>query len=159
VSVVAFEAVALPTVVEYLAPGFGRGYLWTIAGWDVTLTWVLVGVVAAVFITTINILGIRTAARLQLLATVMILLVGVLLVGGGAGNGEAQNLQPLFDNGAKGLLGVLIMVPFMFVGFDVIPQSAEETFSSWCHSCSSASTSSRSPRKRSTFHFRKLASC
>jgi amino acid transporter len=126
VSVVAFEAVALPTVVEYLAPGFGRGYLWTIAGWDVSLTWVLVGVVAAVFITTINILGIRTAARLQLLATVMILLVGVLLVGGGAGNGEAQNLQPLFDNGAKGLLGVLIMVPFMFVGFDVIPQSAEE---------------------------------
>jgi amino acid transporter len=35
-------------------------------------------------------------------------------------------MQPLFDNGAKGLLGVLVMVPFMFVGFDVIPQSAEE---------------------------------
>ena len=24
------------------------------------------------------------------------------------------------------MLGVLIMVPFMFVGFDIIPQSAEE---------------------------------
>ena len=46
VSVVAFEAVALPTVVDYLVPGFSRGYLWTIAGWDVQLTWVLVGVVA-----------------------------------------------------------------------------------------------------------------
>ena len=35
-------------------------------------------------------------------------------------------MQPLFEHGAKGMLGVLVMVPFMFVGFDVIPQSAEE---------------------------------
>ena len=43
VAVCAFEAVALPTVVSYLAPGFETGYLYTIAGWDVNLTWVLVG--------------------------------------------------------------------------------------------------------------------
>ncbi|HEX7719156.1 MAG TPA: amino acid permease, partial [Woeseiaceae bacterium] len=48
VSVVAFEAVALPTVAEYLFPGFSRGYLWTIAGWDVEATWVLLAVVAAI---------------------------------------------------------------------------------------------------------------
>jgi len=126
VSVVAFEAVALPTVADYLVPGFSRGYLWTVAGWDVNLTWVLVGVVAAVVITGINILGIHMAARLQLLATALVLTVGVLLVAGGAANGDSANLAPLFDKGAKGLLGVLIMVPFMFVGFDVIPQSAEE---------------------------------
>jgi len=126
VSVVAFEAVALPTVTEYLLPGFSRGYLWTVAGWDVNLTWVLVGVVAAVVVTVINILGIRTAARLQVLATALVLLVGLMLAGGGVVAGDASNMQPLLDNGAKGLLGVLIMVPFMFVGFDVIPQSAEE---------------------------------
>ena len=126
VSVVAFEAVALPTVAEYLFPGFSRGYLWTVAGWDVNFTWVLVGVVAAVAVTLINILGIRPAAQLQVLATTLILLVGLMLVTGGVMNGEAGNMQPLFDKGAKGLLGVLIMVPFMFVGFDVIPQSAEE---------------------------------
>ena len=126
VSVVAFEAVALPTVADYLVPGFSRGYLWTVAGWDVNLTWVLVGVVAAIVITVINILGIRTAAKLQLLATALVLLVGLMLVGGGLVNGDSGNLEPLFSNGAKGLLGVLIMVPFMFVGFDVIPQSAEE---------------------------------
>jgi amino acid transporter len=62
VSVVAFEAVALPTVADYLLPGFSRGYLWTIAGWDVQFTWVLLGVVAAIVMTGINILGIRTAA-------------------------------------------------------------------------------------------------
>lgn len=126
VSVVAFEAVALPTVTDYLLPGFSRGYLWTVAGWDVQLTWVMVGVVAAIAMTGINILGIRTAARLQVMATTLILLVGVLLLGGGVVNGDAGNMQPLITNGAKGFLGVMVMVPFMFVGFDVIPQSAEE---------------------------------
>lgn len=126
VSVVAFEAVALPTVADYLVPGFSRGYLWTVAGWDVEFTWVLVGVVAAIAMTAINVLGIRTAARLQVLATTLVLLVGLLLLGGGVVNGDAANMQPLFTPGMRGLLGVLIMVPFMFVGFDVIPQSAEE---------------------------------
>jgi amino acid transporter len=126
VSVVAFEAVALPTVTDYLFPGFSRIYLWTIGGWDVYLTWVLVGVVAAVAVTTINILGIRTAAKVQVLATMLILLVGLLLVGGGIAAGTGSHMQPYFTDGVTGLLGVLVMVPFMFVGFDVIPQSAEE---------------------------------
>ncbi len=126
VSVVAFEAVALPTVADYLVPGFSRGYLWTIAGWDVQLTWVLVGIVAAVVMTGINIIGIKTAAKLQLLVTTLVLAVGFLLIGGAGIAGSTDNMQPLFANGAKGLLGVLVMVPFMFVGFDVIPQSAEE---------------------------------
>jgi amino acid transporter len=126
VSVVAFEAVALPTVTDYLFPGFSRIYLWTIGGWDVYLTWVMVGIVAAVAVTTINILGIRTAAKVQVLATTLILLVGLLLVGGGIAAGTGSHMQPHFTDGSAGLLGVLVMVPFMFVGFDVIPQSAEE---------------------------------
>lgn len=126
VSVVAFEAVALPTVTDYLLPGFSRGYLWTIAGWDVELTWVLVGIAAAIIMTAVNVVGIRTAARLQLVATVLILLVGVLLLSGVLLGGATENMAPLFNDGAQGFLGVLIMVPFMFVGFDVIPQSAEE---------------------------------
>jgi amino acid transporter len=76
--------------------------------------------------TAINIAGIRTAARLQVLATALILFVGIMLLGGGIAHGDAANMQPLLAGGAKGLLGVLVMVPFMFVGFDVIPQSAEE---------------------------------
>lgn len=126
VSVVAFEAVALPTVIEYLAPGFSRGHLWTVAGWDVQFTWVLTGATAAVLMTLINIFGITTAARLQVLVTILILLAGLALAGGSLVSGSVSNMQPFFDHGVKGMLGVLVMVPFMFVGFDVIPQSAEE---------------------------------
>lgn len=35
-------------------------------------------------------------------------------------------MQPLFEKGIAGVLTVIIMTPFMFVGFDVIPQAAEE---------------------------------
>ena len=126
VSVVTFEAVALPTVVDYLVPGFSRGYLWTVAGWDVELTWVLVGVSAAIVMTGINVVGIRVAARLQMLVTALIVLAGITLIGGATVAGEIENMRPLFADDAKGILGVLVIVPLMLVGFDVIPQTAEE---------------------------------
>jgi amino acid transporter len=126
VSVVAFEAVALPTVAEYLVPGFSRGYLWTIAGWDVEATWILLAVVAAVLMTAVNIVGIRTAARLQMLVSILIVAGGLALVAGVTMNGSFANALPVFEQGIGGMLGVLVVVPLMLVGFDVIPQSAEE---------------------------------
>src|SRR5690606_29116433 len=62
VSVVAFEAVALPETMLYLAPDMLAGRLWSVAGSDVYATWVLVGVVGAVVITWINYVGIRPAS-------------------------------------------------------------------------------------------------
>jgi amino acid transporter len=126
VSVVAFEAVALPTVVEYLVPGYGVGYLWTVAGWDVTATWVLVGVAAAVVMTVINVIGIEFAARVQMVITVLILLAGAVLGLSALGAGDSANMEPLFVDGSRGVIGVLVIVPLLMVGFDVIPQSAEE---------------------------------
>lgn len=125
-SVVTFEAVALPTVVEYLIPDFSRGYLWTVAGWDVNATWVAVGAGAGVVMTVINVIGIKTAARLQMLVTLLVLLAGAALIFGAAIAGDSDNMTPLFTDGYKGMLGVLVIVPTMMVGFDVIPQSAEE---------------------------------
>ncbi len=126
VSVVAFEAVALPTVIEHLFPNYKLGYLWTVAGWDVYFTWALVGVAGAVVMTWVNIRGIEASAFLQKIVTLMIMVVGIMLATGSLFSGDTGNLEPLFDNGMKGLLAVVIMTPFMFVGFDVIPQAAEE---------------------------------
>ena len=128
-TVVAFEAVALPTVVGNLFPGYSVGHLWTIAGWDVKATWVAVAVVGSLVMMAINYVGIRTAALLQKLVTLLILAVGVMFITGALFSGDGGNLTPLFtgDTGvAGGIMSVLVMVPFMFVGFDVIPQAAEE---------------------------------
>lgn len=59
VTIVAFEAVALPRTVEYIFPGMSQIPLWTVAGFEVNLTWALVGVLAAVLITWINIRGVK----------------------------------------------------------------------------------------------------
>lgn len=126
ISVVAFEAVALPTVIEELFPNYKVGLLWNVAGWDVYLSWAMVGVVGAIIMTWVNIRGIKSSALLQKVVTLLIIVVGLMLVTGALFNGDAAHMQPLFANGAKGVLAVLIMTPFMFVGFDVIPQAAEE---------------------------------
>jgi len=126
VSVVAFEAVALPTVVDYLVPGFRHGYLWQVAGRDIYASWAACGMAAAVIMVVLNVVGIRFAAFLQTLATVIIVGGGLLLISGAALNGSRGGLGPLFGGGESGFFKVLTMVPFMFVGFDVIPQAAEE---------------------------------
>jgi len=126
VSVCAFEAVALPTVVEYWFPDYRAGFLWTIAGWDVYASWVAVGALGAVLVTVINYIGVKSSAVVQSTVTLVVLATGVMLMSGALFEGSAANLQPLFPNGMAGVFAVAVMAPFMFVGFDVIPQAAQE---------------------------------
>jgi len=126
VSVVTFEAVAFPTVLDSLIPGLDKFFLWQIAGWDVYLSWVLVGVAGAVAMTVLNIRGVRMAAIVQSAVVIVILLVGGLFVAGSLVVGDTANMEPFFVDGLSGVTLVLVMVPFMFVGFDTIPQAAEE---------------------------------
>ncbi len=126
VSVVGFEAVALPTVFEYLIPNYSQGYLYTIAGWDVTITWAGVGILGSVFIAWVNYRGIKLTTAITFILTLLILIAGLMLITGSSVTGNVQNMDPFFEKGIAGLLTVVIMTPFMFVGFDVIPQAAEE---------------------------------
>lgn len=126
VGVVAFESCAFPTVIQYIAPGFLQGYMYTIAGFDVYASWVAVAVIASIVITAVNFFGAKPAAFLQSVLTFGIAGIGIALIAGSAVNGDAANMEPMFDNGVGGILKVAVMTPFMFVGFDVIPQAAEE---------------------------------
>jgi len=126
ISVVSFEAVALPTVVEYLFPNYKQGYLWTIAGWDVYASWALVGIIGSIIICIVNYVGIKMAAFMQTVFTIIIAAGGIMLITGSLFNGSTADMEPLFTGGMAGLFSVVIMTPFMFVGFDVIPQAAEE---------------------------------
>ena len=121
-----FESVALPTAVEYLLPQIRMGTLWEVLGAEVDIGFALVGALGAIIVTWANFVGIRTAAFIQSVVTGLILLAGVVLISGAAFNGNAANAEPWLATPATGALAVLIMVPAMLVGFDVIPQSAEE---------------------------------
>ena len=126
VAVCAFEAVALPTVLGYLVPAFATGdALYTVAGWDVQPGWVIVGVAGALVIGAVNYRGIRFAAFAQRLAVGSLLLVGLAFFVPGTARGDLANLTPAITRW-EGVLRVMIMTPFLYVGFDVIPQLAEE---------------------------------
>ncbi len=127
----AFEATALPTVITYLFPDFNQVYLYTIAGKDIYLTTILLGVGFALLITYINMKGAKTAAMLQTILTAIIAIAGILLVVGSAVNGDGSNITgQMWESATGSTLGsvfkVACMTPFLFIGFDVIPQAAEE---------------------------------
>ena len=124
-TVVAFEVVSLPTVFGYVVSGLNTGYLYTIAGWDVHLSWVLVGIAGAVVIGIVNYFGIRLSSFVQGAAATTLFLVGLAFFIPGSVTGDTANLTPRFVS-VEGFFRVVIMTPFLFLGFDVIPQVAEE---------------------------------
>lgn len=65
VTVVAFEVVSLPTVLGYVFDGLDSGKLYTVAGWDVHLAWVAVGIVGALAIGVVNYFGLRISSFIQ----------------------------------------------------------------------------------------------
>lgn len=126
ISVVMFEAVSVPQTALYLFPDLEHVKLWTVADSDVYLTWALIGSISAIIIAVINIRGVRLASLVQTFVVSFLIIVGLLLLTGGLVAGEVENADPLFTGGGSGFIGVMAVVPFLFVGFDVIPQSAEE---------------------------------
>lgn len=132
VSVVCFEACAMPTIITYIYPDFLQGYMYSVAGFEIYASWLITAIVVAILITYINIRGAKTAAILQTVLTVIIGGVGILLIAASAVTGDMANLDGQLFMGAttdemlKGTIAVAVMTPFYFIGFDVIPQAAEE---------------------------------
>lgn len=124
-AVCAFEAVALPTVVGYLFPGLQLGYLYTVQGYQVYLSWILIGVGGSIAFGAVNYFGIRFSSFLQWSASLLLMLIGAAFFVKGNLNGDWANLAPHFTR-LNGYFRVVIMTPFLFLGFDVIPQVSEE---------------------------------
>lgn len=131
-SIVALNASALALLGRRVLPGVvEQGYLYDVAGWDVYLGEVAVASLALVVFAVINIRGASLSGRSQfvfcvvMVSAVLIILFGVLL----SPQGGLHNVDPLFVPGTAPLVGILAIVaiaPWAFIGFDNIPQSAEE---------------------------------
>lgn len=132
IGVACFEACSLPTIIQYIFPGFLKGYLYTIAGFDIYATWLIMAIFSAIVITYINIRGVKVAAVFQTILTITIATVGILLVVASAINGNPSNFDGQLLVGidstgvVKSVLSVAVIAPFFLFGFDVIPQVAEE---------------------------------
>ena len=125
IAVAAWESIAISTALDYLLPIPPFLHLWDVSGAPVYLSWALVGMVGAIAMTLLNLFATRPAVIFQVMATAGFILIGFILLFGGLTFGSIENVEPLFRSG-KGMIYVILMVPSMLIGFDVIPQSAEE---------------------------------
>lgn len=130
-SLVPLNATALALISRYLFPGIiQQGLLYEVAGWDVYAGEIAVASVFIVLMAIVNIYGIKQAAWIQT-AIALTLVGGILIVSGliFASEPSMDNLSPAFPDGRrwwKGVFSIVAMAPWAYIGFDCIPQSAEE---------------------------------
>ena len=132
VVIIAINISALALLVRFLFPGvFEFGELYTIVGWKVYFGEVLLMYAATLFFGIMNYCGINIAGVIQIILA-FALSGGVLVLFGGVLSTESthlSNLAPLFAEHRPPLLSILSILaiaPFLFVGFDTVPQAAEE---------------------------------
>lgn len=132
ICIVALNASAFSLLFKFILPDFLEvGYLYTLAGWDVYIMEVLLSSVILIIFAFISIKGSGLSGNLQFIfcafmaVTVTILLVSSFFVG----DFSFENAQPLFnsENGVwTSIILIVAIAPWMYVGFDNIPQAAEE---------------------------------
>lgn len=131
-SIVPLNATALGLIGRYMFPGIlQNGYLYTIAGWEVYLGEVLFASAALIIFAITSIKGIKVSGRIQtIMAIVLVGSIALLTIVALLNNQTSfENLKPLFsptNTPISGILAVVAIAPWAYVGFDSIPQAAEE---------------------------------
>lgn len=131
-AIVPLNATALGLVSRKLLGGLLEiGYCYTIAGYDIYLGEVALASFALIFFAIMSIKGIsvagwlQTAMALALVGSVIILGIAALL----SPEAKLSNLQPLYPTDTdsfSAIVSIVAVAPWAFVGFDSIPQAAEE---------------------------------
>lgn len=130
-SVSAFEAVSISKVISYLIPSINYLELYSINGSPICLSHILLSAFFVLAISAVNYTGVQNSARFQVGLTILFIALTFVFVITGLIMGDWNNLDPLFSTQNSttitgGIAMVMVTVPFWFVGFDTIPQAAEE---------------------------------
>lgn len=130
--IIALNATAIALLTRFLLPGVLEcGFLYSIAGWDIYAGELLMLCGVIILFGYINFKGVGFAGSLQVIMAVALLIGVVAICVGSFTYSEASisNLRPYFAEGKSALASVASVVaiaPWLYVGFDTIPQTAEE---------------------------------
>lgn len=131
-SIVALNASALALLAKFLIPDvatFGRMY--QVAGWDVYLGEVLIASFALILFAGINIRGGSLSGKSQyyfcllLVAGALFVVLGMLF----SDTTSFDNMRPWFNpeiSSWAAVFSIVAIAPWAYVGFDSVPQAAEE---------------------------------
>ena len=131
-TMVPLNATGLSLIARTIAGDFFQfGFHYKVAGYEVYFGEILLAITALIIFALLSIKGVKFTGVFQTILTVL-LAGGVIVVGVAAllsDKATASNLMPMWgvDKApVAGIIGVLAIAPYAFVGFDTIPQAAEE---------------------------------
>lgn len=132
ICIVALNASAFALMIKYVFPlVIENFYLYSIAGWEVYGMEIIIATLALVIFGYFNIKGTGLTGQMQFVFAI-VMVVGVVIltiaidVQPGAG---LSNVQPLFPSNTTAfaaIISIVAIAPWAFVGFDAVPQAAEE---------------------------------
>lgn len=132
ICVIAANAMALILLTRYLLPGiFDVGYLYSVAGWDINAGELAFVSAVLLLFGWMNYRGMNAASTIQVILA-LALAAGVFVLAAGTfltDSASIENFKPLFAEDRSPLACVLVILaltPWLYVGFDTIPQTAEE---------------------------------
>lgn len=86
----------------------------------------LTGTLIAIIFGAINLLGVRISAIFQLIFAIILFLGMAIFIFGGLGNIQWSHFSPFFEGRVPGMLMMVPIAMLAFMGFDIVPQAAEE---------------------------------
>lgn len=132
ISIVALNASALGVLAKHLVPDLlHQKYLYSVAGWEVYVGEIAVAILALTIFALVNIVGAESSSRYQYYM-VIVMVSAILILSFGVGMAPSSglsNLAPVFNPEIGALAGsfaIVAIAPWAFIGFDNIPQTAEE---------------------------------
>lgn len=130
-SLVPLNATAFPLVVNKWIPGLlDFGYLYTIAGDPIYVGEVLVSAVIVLLFTYLNLKGTKRSGRAQFVIVLALVVCVVLVTGGMIATADWSAFQRNYITGngwdLTQILPVIAITPFLFIGFDAIPQLVKD---------------------------------
>lgn len=132
ICIVALNASAFSLLFKFVLPDFLEiGYLYTIAGWDVYIMEVILSTLILAVFAFISIRGSGLSGVLQFFFCLFMALIvgGLFLTSFFVGDFAFSNAAPVFNEEVGMFTSIILIVaiaPWMYVGFDNIPQAAEE---------------------------------
>jgi len=131
IAVTAFEAIALPWMLQALLPALTGPVLYSLFGQDITAGALLAGALGVVLITWINYRDVRIAVRVHSVVTYGFLAVTLIALAAAFWRGDAANLVPLLSDLGEapwwlGAMWIFANTAFFLNGFQAIPQMVEE---------------------------------
>src|SRR5690606_700529 len=129
ICIVALNASALALMIKYVFPSLVENmHMYTIAGWDVYFTEIIIASIGLIIFGYLNIRGTGLSGRTQYIFAILMVAGVVLLalITGFHPQTDIQNLQPLFPTDKTAwaaIISIVAIAPWAYVGFDAVPQA------------------------------------